>query len=211
MIVDTLHYYPKRIQEIKEYIRLSAGVDTKLTAVWDEIERITKNMYLDTMDEDTCLMWEKILNITTNPLDSLDDRRGRIKGYSASNLPYTEKKMREVLQSMCGEGGYDLVIDTKAGTVDIFIMLSNTRLIDNTYDVIRKMAPADMIVRARIVYNTHSIFRAYTYAELAKYTHYQLRNDQIFQHDHDKHATLGRYKHSELQKYTHFELFEEMI
>ena len=110
MIVDTLHYYPKRIQEIKEYIRLSTGVDAKLTAVWGEIERITKNMYLDTMDEDTCLMWEKILNITANPLDSLDDRRGRIKGYFASNLPYTEKKMREVLQSMCGEGGYDLVI-----------------------------------------------------------------------------------------------------
>ena len=211
MIIDTLHYYPKRIQEIKEYIRLSAGVDAKLTAVWGEIERITKNMYLDTMDEDTCLMWEKILNITANPLDSLDDRRGRIKGYFASNLPYTEKKIREVLQSMCGEGGYDLVIDTKTGMVDIFIMLSNTRLIDNTYDVIRKMAPADMIVRARIVYNTHSIFRAYTHAELAKYTHYQLRNDQIFQHDHDKHATLGRHKHSELQKYTHFELFEEMI
>ncbi len=209
MTIDTLHYYPRRIQEIKEYIRLSGEVDTELEAVWDKIDRITRNMYLDTMDKNTCLSWEKILRITANPMDTLDDRRGRIKGYFASNLPYTEKKLREVLTAMCGEGGYDLVIDTRSGTVDIFIMLSNVRLVDNTYDVIRRMAPADMIVKARIIYNTHSIFRMCTHEELSKYTHYQLRNDQIFQHDHNRHVKLGRYKNEELSKYTHYQLFEE--
>lgn len=211
MIVNTLHYYPRHIQQIKEYIRLTAGVDSELYAVWDAVDLITQNMYLDTMDADTCLRWEHFLGITANPMDTLDDRRGRIKGYFASNLPYTVKKLEEVLTTMCGSDGYELVIDPKAGTVDIFIMLSNVRLVDNTYDVIRKMAPADMIVKARIIYNTHSIFRMYTHEDLAAYTHYQLRNDQIFQHNHNRHVTLGKYTNTQLVAYTHKQLFEEAL
>ncbi len=211
MKIDTLHYYPRRIQEIKEYIRLTAGVDSELSKVWDEIDLITRNMYLDTMDADTCLRWEHFLNITASPIDTLDDRRGRIKGYFVSNLPYTEKKMNEVLTTMCGADGYELVIDPKLGTIDIFIMLSNARLIDNTYDVIRNMAPADMILSARIIYNTHSIFRVFTHEELKKYTHYQLRNDKTFQHNHTRHIKLGKYKNEELKAYTHEQLFEEAL
>lgn len=211
MMIDTLHYYPRHIAEIKEFIRLTAGVDSELYQAWDAVDHITKNMYLDTMDAEACLRWEHFLGIVANPMDTLDDRRGRIKGYFASNLPYTVRKLREVLETMCGPDGYELVVDPNAGTVDIFIMLSNARLVDNTHDVIRKMAPADMIVHTRIIYNTHGIFRGYTHAELRSYTHAQLRSDQIFQRNHNRHVTLGKHTHAELAALTHKELLEERL
>ena len=209
MMISTLQWFPAHIQRIKEYIRMTVGVDSELYKVWDEVDLITQNMYLSTMDANTCLRWENFLGIVASPLDTLDDRRSRIKGYFASNLPYTEKKMNEVLTAMCGADGYELVIDPHEGSVNVMIKLNNVRLVDNSYDVIRRMAPADMGVNARIVYNEHGIFRAFTHGSLEAYTHYQLRNDPIFMQDRNRQITLTRYTHEQLSAYTHLQLLEE--
>lgn len=211
MTIDTLHYYPRHIQEMREYIRLTAVVDLELLKVWDAIRLIEANMFLDTMDEDTLLRHENFLGIIASPIDTLDDRRRRIKGYFASNLPYTEKKLTEILTAMCGEDNFELVIDTYLGTVDINIRLNSIRLVENCYDVIRKAAPADMIVKAKILYNTHGRLRSLTHEQLGRYTHYQLRNESIFPRDLNTHNVLGRYRNSQLAAYKHKQLMEDEL
>lgn len=211
MRINTLHWYPQHIQRMKEYIRLTAGYDSELEKAWSAVERIQMNQYLDTMDEDTCLRYERFLGITANPLDTLEDRRRRIKGYFASNLPYTEAKLNEILTAMCGSDGYELIIDRSVGTVDILIKLNSVRLVENAQEVIRRAAPADMGVVARILYNIHARFSGMTHAEMSAYTHYQLRNDQIFMRDFNKHANIGRYRHSAFTGISHKSLMEDEI
>ena len=181
MIIKTLEYYPEHIKQMKEYIRLSVGIDSELYKVWENIETIMKNHYVDTMDEATILKWENILGIVASPLDDLDDRRRRIKGYFASDLPYTEKKLNEILAAMCGKDGYELVINRTVGTVEINIKLNSVRLIDNAKEVIRAAVPCDMVVTARIIYNIYASFEGMTYEQMEAYTYDQLRNDPQFQ------------------------------
>lgn len=211
MRVDTLHWYPQHIQRMKEYVRLTAGVDSELSKAWDAVELLMQNQYLDTMDAQTCYRYEQFLGIVASPLDSLDDRRRRIKGYFASNLPYTEIKLNEILTAMCGQDGYELIINRHVGTVEILIKLNSVRLVDNAKEVIRRAAPADMGVTARILFNIHARFRSMTQAQLSVYTHYQLRNDQIFMRDFNKHAYVGRFTHAELSGITHKSLMEDEI
>ena len=47
----------------------------------DNMQKVFKNQFLNTLDEDGCAMHEQILGIGANPVDTLEDRRRRIRGY----------------------------------------------------------------------------------------------------------------------------------
>lgn len=198
-----LHYFPPHIKNIKEFEEISKSYDAVIGTLWTDMGVVFDNNFFDTMDADECSRREQMLGIIPNPLDTLDDRRRRIKGYSASNLPYTEKKMNDVLMAMCGEDGYELVIDRNQKTVFVGIKLDSVQMVANAKELIRAMAPATMSVTAQILYNIHSRFRVMPHEQMAEYTHYQLRNSTELMWDVNLNAAISKYKHSELESYTH--------
>lgn len=201
-----LHYFPPHIKNIKEFEEISKSYDAVINSLWTDMGVVFDNNFFDTMDADECSRREQMLGIVPNPLDTLDDRRRRIKGYSASNLPYTEKKMHDVLSAMCGQEGYELVIDKSAKTLFVGIKLNSVQMVDNARELMRNMAPATMSVTARILYNIHSQFHTWTHAEMAEYTHYQLRNDASLIAHANMQIDLTHHRHSELAAYTHKQL-----
>lgn len=203
---NTEHYFPGHIREIEEFQEISKAYDSLLNTAWNDMGTVFDNNHIDTMDADECSRREAMLGITPSPLDTIEDRRRRIKGYYASNLPYTEKKMHDVLSAMCGQDGYQLTIDKPAKTLVAGIRLNSVQMVENARELMRMMAPADVTVTARILYNIHARFRVLTHAELNAYTHYQLRNDVAFQWDVNINADISEFKHSELVSYTHQDL-----
>lgn len=145
-------YWPEWIAEIRELAGTAAAANIELALLWAAAARTGNNMYLSTMDADTCAAIEEMLGITPTAGDSLETRLARIKSYSMSDLPYTEKKLLEVLNMICGDAGscaitvtpnkYEIVIDIDESCTD-------------KYDEIRKMAdkmiPANMIQHFAIV------------------------------------------------------------
>lgn len=208
MRVDTKLYFPGHIADIKEFQELAYSFDSMLQPLWEVMKRIHDNQYIDTLDDYGCRMHEGILGISVNPIDELDDRRRRIKGYYTSNLPYTSKKMNEVLTAMCGKDGYDLVIDAKLSRVTVNIKLNSVSLINNVYELIRQMIPASMVLSVEIIYNIHARFRSMTHEAMGQYTHEELRAGKIFLKNYNMHCNLGRRSHEELSEYTHNNLFE---
>ena len=200
---DVIAYFPAHIEQMEEFQRIAGTYDKMLAAVWDDVGKIYDNNHFDSMDAEECARREEMLHITPTPLDTIDDRRRRIKGYYASNLPYTDKKMREVLAAMCGENGYELVIDKEHKTLFVGIKVNSTRMIDNAEELMRMMAPATMSVEAKILYNIYSRFRPYTHAQMAAFTHLQLRTEDVFLWDVFMYADVGKYRHSALHQYTH--------
>jgi hypothetical protein len=78
--------------------------------VWDALDRLLANQFLETADESGVTVWEKELGIHPKDTDTLDERKVRIKSKWALELPYTIAWLRNWLAQLCGADGYDLDI-----------------------------------------------------------------------------------------------------
>ena len=179
MTIDTIKYYPLHIQNIEEFKRIAEVYDKKLEHVWNRLDQIQSNKRFDLMDEAECEYWEKMLRIKLTGEEALDDRRRNIKGIWTSGLPYTAKKFAEVLDAMVGPEHYLLDINKKTKTLKVDLMLDAIMKSDYIYNLMRAMAPADMIVIVSIIFNRNRAFKKFTNAELKAYTNKQLKRNLI--------------------------------
>lgn len=163
--VDTIHYFPQHIAEIEEFQRIATAYDTELRLLWAALGLQLRNQYFDTMDAETCARWEKIIGIQLVGDETLFERRIQIKGRWTSSLPYTEPKFHEVLQSMVGDY-YQMSISVPDKELDIGILLAEVLKVDYVYEIMRAMAPADMVVTVRVIYNRWGRFQDMTWDAL---------------------------------------------
>ncbi len=181
-----INYWPEHIAELRELIAQDAAGDEELRLLWSAAGSTMDSMFLSTMSADDCAVLEDMLGITPNVADTLDDRRRRLKGYFMSNLPYTQNKLIEVLNVLCGSSdGYTLEVLPAEYKIKVGVKLSNVRLYDNVAEIVGRMVPANIIRNVFVVFNRHRQLHRYTHGELAAYTHEQLRSDPALQEDSD--------------------------
>ncbi len=200
-MIDTIRYFPQHIADIEEFKCIAKIYDQKLQLIWDHIAQIQANWRFDKMDEMECGRWESMLNIKLTGEETLMDRRRNIKGIWTSGLPYTAKKFKEVLDAMVGADYYKLDINSKEKTMKVSLMLEAIAKDDYIYNLMRAMAPADMVVIVEIIFNRYRNFRTYTYGELSKYTYEQLRTSTIFRPKLNTYAYLSKFRYKELSSY----------
>lgn len=209
--VDLISYFPPYLNTIREFIQICAAENIELQLVWEQLAAIVNNMDMYTMDEEMCERWERFFGITNTSLQTLDERRMLIRGYFASQLPYTEKKLRMVLDSMCGEGKYGLTIRPSQYSVLIELLLSSKGIISNVNEVVRQIIPAHLALAVSYQYNRYEYFLVHTYHTMEGYTWKQLREDEIFIQEFNTHGNLRGYTHGELEPYTHMDLLETIF
>lgn len=83
--------------------------------------------------------------------------------------------------------------------------------INEIYDLMRAMAPADMVVKVVIIFNRHRSFKPYTHAQMTKYTHYQLRTATDFETDFNTQVHLATYRHTQLSSYMQAALMTQKL
>ena len=166
MTVDTIHYLPEHIKAIEEFKRISHAYDIELRLLWEALGRQLDNQDLIIADEATCDRWARLLGITFLPTDTIEDKRRIIRGKMASGLPYTERKIKEVIASMVGESYYVWALDRTGKTLRVGILLAECQNTDAVRDIVRAMAPADVDVDVYIYFNRWSRFTGLTWADL---------------------------------------------
>ena len=175
MTIDVKHWWPEFIARMAEFEQIRKAYNKELNLCWADTERAMNNLYLNTMDEDTCAKWENMLGILPAPGASLEERRREVIIMSATSRPYTKKRLRAILNSYLGEGGYRLTVNIAAKRVVIDIASSGrTQYI---YDRIRKIIPAAMELYVGDSYNRHLTLAGSTHQALSAYTHKALRED----------------------------------
>jgi len=179
--VDTKQYLPLHIAEIDEFKNITKTYDKYLSLVWDSLQREELNRVLATMDEKECEQWEKLLSIVINPADSLEDRVNRIRGYHASDLPYTYNKLYEVLRLVCKGDNFNLKVDTEKQSVDCGVKIVSIQMIDVIFDLIRKRVPANMLVSVYAIFNRWERFKTLRWQALKSETWKSLFGDKKWQ------------------------------
>lgn len=210
-MIDTIRYFPQHVANIEEFKRIAAVYDKKLQVVWDDLSQMQTNKRFDDMDEEECSKWEQMLKIKITGEETLGDRRRNIKGIWASGLPYTARKFKKVLDAMVGPEYYLLDINQANKTLKVDLMLDVIMKDTYIYNLMRAMAPADMIVTVSIVFNRNRAFKGYTNADLKKYTNHELKTSKIFKQEFNTNKHLGQYRNSELASYMEVALMTQRV
>ena len=170
-------YLPEELKKYKEFIAIGDTVDKQFDKLETDKSRVLLNGFIMTLDDYGCTRWEKMLHLVRRDSDSLEDRRFRIATKFLSQLPYTEKKLREMLTGLCGEDGYSLNVDILSECVQVRIQLSRRNQFNTVRHMLEEIVPLNLRLSVRLLYNTHRILSGYTHRQLSKFTHNQLKEE----------------------------------
>ena len=120
-----------------------------------------------------------MLKISPKDTDTLDERKFRILAKLNQELPYTLRKLEQALANLCGNDMFSVEVTAAEYHVEIKLGLTNKNNYQEVVDVLKKMIPANMTQWVQIMYNSGEVLSQFTHAQLAAYTHEQLRNEVL--------------------------------
>lgn len=176
---NILDYLPLFLQEIKEMQAHAVAENPELKKLWDSIEDVWNDQYLHTMTENGCERWEKMLKIIPLSTDTLQDRRNRIITRLNTNNVYTYPSLIEKMTSMLGQDGYFMDLNVMEFVLWVRIALTQKSQYYEILRFLKEIIPQNLILDYDLFWNRHMDLAPYTYAQLAKGTHRELREEPL--------------------------------
>lgn len=171
--------WPPIMQELREFQKIAEIEDVFFEKLWQEIENIVDDQFIQTATEKGIARRERMLKISPFADDTLETRRFRVHGVWNDKLPYTYRVLLERLDSLCGPDGYVMELNAGEYSLNIKIELTKKRMFDEVVRITRQMVPANIVITVELRYNQHLTLANFTHEQLSQYTHYQLRNEVI--------------------------------
>ncbi|MGN1382617.1 MAG: putative phage tail protein [Eubacterium sp.] len=179
--MQLLSHLPDFLQEYREYQYILDEADQpELDWVDDQLEKDYNNFFVLSADEDGCSRYEKMYGLTPQPSATLEERRFAILSYLNKQLPYTERQLNNILTTLCGEGNFTVTLTPSEYSIAVKLGLAAKNNRDSVDDLLHYLLPANLIYAITILWNQHSKYNGkWTHAQMAKYTHTQLREEEI--------------------------------
>ena len=154
--------------EQPEIDRLNAAADAVLDA-----------QFVSTAGERGVARYEKIFGITPMDTDTLDERRFRVLAKINAQLPFSVRRLRQQLATLCGDDGYKLELDGGKYTLTVKVALTAKRNQQAVEELLADIVPANMVCTTSLLYNPHSLLARLTHAQLAALTHREMREEVL--------------------------------
>lgn len=172
-------YWISEIQKIKEFETLGGIEDGEFIKLNECLENLISDQFIQTATTNGIVRRESILKITPFTDDTLESRRFRVLSKWGNSLPYTYRSMIERLTQLCGESGFSVELNSNEYTLTIRVDLAVKRMEQDVKNLIRQMAPANLIVTVGVRYNKHKDLTKYTHRQLSAYKHVNLREEAL--------------------------------
>lgn len=172
-------YLREAIKEILEFKKIANAENPEFEGIWQSVENLIDDQFIETATERGIARREKILNIVPFHDDDLKSRRFRVFANWNEKLPYTYRILQNKLDNLCGENGYVIALNAGEYTLGIKIELTQKRMFDEVKKITRQMVPANIIINVELRYNQHITLANFTHAQLSLYTHRALREEVI--------------------------------
>lgn len=166
----------KDAADIQEVYRIES---IEVQTLWDLLINIFKEQYIYTADDYGLSQWEKILELQPEPTDSADTRRFAILAALLGQRPYTMIKLRELLDTLCGEGNYKIIEDFNNYSIKFKISLGVKKQRDIVANMLKEIIPMNLIFDVDLLYNRHIDLSRFTHKELAEFTHFALNQEVL--------------------------------
>lgn len=154
--------------EQREFDRLNTAVDEVLNA-----------QFVSTAGERGIERYEQIFSIVPQDTDTLDERRFRVLAKINAQLPFSIRRLRQQLATLCGEDGYKLELDGVRYTLTVKVALTAKRNQQAVEELLANIVPANMVCTTSLLYNQHADLTRFTHAQLALLTHFEIREEVL--------------------------------
>lgn len=148
--VQLENYLPPVLQNVRELQQITATEDAELNHMNQCIEDALADAYLNDMTLNGIKRWESMLHIA--PAGTLDDRRKAIIIRLNEMLPYTIRRLRQMLASICGDDGYSVAVD--GYTLTVRLPALSYHVAWAVYDTLARVVPANMQNIIRLVFQS---------------------------------------------------------
>ncbi len=154
---DILPFFPKVLREYREIKELAKAENPEFTKIWMDMEQALNRNYILSADEQGLEKYEAILEIIPNGNDSLEIRGIRVLSRWFSDLPYTERKLREKLDILLGVSGYELAVSEYH--LRLYVYSTFGSLLSEIKKILEEMLP--VAIRAEMIYENTIACRIY--------------------------------------------------
>lgn len=177
--IDILNYLPNVIKEFREFKALAIAENPELIALWEVLENVMNDQFVNDSTENGVKRWESILKIVPRGTDSLDIRKFRILTRLNEQLPYTMTTLENQLLTLCGADGYSVELENENYTLIVKVNLIAKGKFNEVDALLNRTVPANIVIDLRLLYNQHSTLKQFTHGQLKAFTHKQLRNEVL--------------------------------
>ena len=169
-----LDYLPPFIRNFKEMAAIMDTEQPEFELAWQNAENTLADQFVMTATINGIKRWEKIYGIIPKGTDTLDERRFVILSKMNEQPPYTMAALENVLDALCGKGGYSLHMNANDYELTVKLEMGNENNFAAVVELLNRILPAN-IVRNVSLYNTYDMLRSFTHGQLARYTHEEIR------------------------------------
>ncbi|SBV94441.1 conserved hypothetical protein [uncultured Eubacteriales bacterium] len=173
------NYWPEFMAEMKEFKALALAEQPEVTVVQLVVRQIPDDFFVETLTDAGAERWEKMLGLAVAGDWALDDRRFRIMTWFTEQAPFTFRRLKELLGTLCGEGGFTATRDVSTRNLVVRVALTAKQNYKDVGALLERIVPANMTIDLSLLYNQHGLLAGFTHTQLSAYTHEQLRNEAI--------------------------------
>lgn len=199
--IDVLDYLPDIIKDVTEYQEIANAENPTINTLWKNHRKTFNNQFINTLDEQGCARWEKMLDITPKGTATVEDRRLAILARINASLPYTYRQLENFLRNICADD-YTMTLDNENYTLTVLLSLSRQNQFDEVSNLLAKVIPANLICNVGLKYNQYKIIKPYRYRLLVNYTCHEIRVEENFADDVNEYLELESYSYASLEDYT---------
>ena len=165
---DLLVNLPEFLKDLKDFQAVGEGENPEFGLIWEKAAGWLKDRFISSMTEDGLAKMEQFLRIRPLDSDTQEDRRQRLVAIENKALPYTLRKLREVLTNACGEGNTSVEVENYF--VRIPVKLASLRSLDFIRETAEQMIPMNMLFEIYVIYNRWRNFSKKTWGEMNSHT-----------------------------------------
>ena len=172
-------YLPPILLKTYEFPLLCETEQQEIDRLHDAADAVLDAQFISTAGETAIARYEKIFGITPMDTDTLDERRFKVLAKINAQLPFSVRRLRQQLATLCGEDGYKLEVSGGKYTLSVKVALTAKRNQQAVEELLADIVPANMVCTTSLLYNQHADLTRFTHAQLALLTHFEIREEVL--------------------------------
>ena len=163
-------YLPPILLKTYEFPLLCETEQPEIDRLHDAADAVLDAQFLSTAGEYAIQRYEKIFGVVPQDTDTLDERRFKVLTRINTQLPFSVRRLRQQLATLCGEDGYKFEVSGGKYTLTVKVALT-AKLAD--------IVPPNMVCTTSLLYNTWEQIKKLTWGELKKLTWREIKEEVL--------------------------------
>lgn len=172
-------YLPSILLKTYEFPLLCDTEQPEIDRLRDAADAVLDAQFISTAGETAIARYEKIFGITPMDTDTLAERRFKVLAKINAQLPFSVRRLRQQLETLCGADGYKLELDGGKYALTVKVALTAKRNQQAVEELLADIVPANMVCTTSLLYNQHADLTRFTHAQLALLTHFEIREEVL--------------------------------